>query len=114
MTFRIEGDMTARLDEFDPKVRRGILAAAHFTAPLAESFMKSQAPWTDRTGAARNGLGTKVEASGDRVAIILFHSVPYGVYLETRWGGKYAIIEPAMAATGPLFIEAIQRLVFDE
>lgn len=109
-----EGDLTARINNMGPKVKRGMVAAANYVAPQAEAFMKSEAPWTDRTGAARNGLGAQVEVSGNKVAIILYHSVPYGVFLEVRWGGKYAIIEKTMAAAGPLFVEAIGRLIFDD
>lgn len=113
MSIKWSGNLTANLTQMDDKVRRGMVAAANYVAPQAESFMKSEAPWTDRTGNARQGLGAKVESSGDRVAIILYHSVDYGVWLEVRWGGKYAIIEPAIAAAMPLFVEAAGRLIFD-
>lgn len=109
-----EGDLTARVNQMGPKIKRGMVAAANYVAPQAEAFMKENAPWTDRTGAARNGLGAQVEVSTNKVAIILYHTVPYGVFLEVRWGGKYAIIEPTMAAAGPLFVEALGRLVFND
>jgi hypothetical protein len=113
MSFHFEGNLTARLNQFGPKVKHAMVAAAGYTATHAESYMKDQAPWTDRTGAARNGLGTKVVVETNKVAIVLYHSVPYGVYLETRWDGKYAIIESTMAAAGPLFVETIGRLAFE-
>lgn len=113
-TFRLEGNLQRNLATLPLKQRAAIVAAAHYTAPLAESFMKSTASWTDRTGNARNGLRARVVAGGDKVAIVLYHSVPYGVWLEVRWGGKYSVIMPALAATGPLFIEAISRLMFEE
>lgn len=113
-TFRLEGDLQANLVALPQKQKMAIVAAAHYTAPLAESFMKSEASWTDRTGNARNGLRARVVASSNKVAIVMYHSVPYGVWLEVRWGGKYSVILPAMAATGPLFIEAIKRLMFEE
>lgn len=112
--FRLEGDLTTRLNQFGPRIKRGMVAAAKYTAVQAESFMKSEAPWTDRTSAARNGLGTEVIVSTNKVAIVLYQSVEYGPFLEVRWGGKFAIIEPTMAAVGPLFVEALRRLAFDE
>ena len=114
MTFRLEGDLEANLKQFGPKVQAAMVAAAHYVAPQAESFMRSEATWTDRTGAARNGLRSQVVTGPDKVAIVLYHSVPYGVWLELRWDGKYAIIERTMAAAGPLFVEAIGRLAFKD
>lgn len=113
-SFRLEGNLEARLNQFGPKVKRGMVGAANYVAPVAEQYMRSNAPWTDRTSAARNGLHAQVQVSTNKVAIVLFHTVPYGVFLEIRWGGKYAIIEPTMAAVGPLFVEAIQRLAFND
>lgn len=112
MTFKLEGDLRANLVGMEQRQKMAVVAAANYVAPQAESMMKSEAPWTDRTGNARQGLGAKVEANGDRVAIILYHSVDYGVWLEVRWGGKYGIIERAMAATGPLFVETVGRMLF--
>lgn len=113
-SFRLEGNMAAKLNQFGPKVKRGMVAAANYTAPRAEAWMKTNAKWTDRTGNARNGLGASVQVSTNRVAIVLYHSVPYGVFLEVRWGGRYAVIEPAMAQFGPEFVNAIQRLTFND
>jgi hypothetical protein len=28
--------------------------------------------------------------------LILLHSMPYGIWLEVRWSGRYAIIGPTM------------------
>lgn len=111
--FRIDvKELQVGLATLSPKIKTGMVAAANYCAPLAEEYMKANATWTDRTGAARNGLRAKVMTSPDKVALVLYHSVPYGVFLEVRWSGKYAIIEPAMAAIGPLFVEAIHRLTF--
>lgn len=99
--------------DLEPRIKRAMVAAAEYTSGHAETYMKDNAPWTDRTGAARNGLGTRVVTTGDKVVIVLYHTVPYGVFLELRWDGKYAIIEPTMAAVGPLFVETIGRLAFE-
>jgi len=106
------GDLSANVSKFDDKVKRGMVAAAQFSAPQIESYMKSNAPWNDQTGAARSGLTAQVHGGQNTIAIVLSHSVPYGVYLETRWGGRYAILRPALAYGTPLFAEALRRLVF--
>lgn len=112
MTFRLEGPLVANLTKIDAQAQVGINLAAKYTATQTEAWMKNNATWTDRTGAARNGLRARVFTSGSKVAIVLYHSVPYGVYLETRWGGKYAIIRPALAYGGKLFAETVGAMIF--
>ena len=109
-----KGDVTQKLGGFDAHTRRAMVAAANYTAPQLATYMKTNAKWTDRTGNARNGLGAKVEVSGNKVAIVLFHSVPYGVFLELRWGGRYAIIKPTMAIGGRMFADNISKLMFNK
>lgn len=110
---RWEGNLTARLNQFGPKAKRAMVASAGYVAPQAESYMKQNAKWTDRTGNARQGLGAQVVAERNKVAVVLYHTVPYGVYLELRWGGKYAIIEPTMQWTAERFVKAVAAALFD-
>lgn len=108
-----KGDMTTRMNQFGPKVKRAMLVGANAIAPQAEAHMKNNATWIDRTGNARNGLKTQVEVRRNNVVIYLFHQVPYGVYLETRWSGKYAIINPTIEIFAPKYIELVADLAFD-
>lgn len=112
--FRLEGELRANLEGFDDHARKGVIAAANYIAPQAESYMKTGAKWTDRSGAARNGLKSQVVTSGNKTAIVLYHTVPYGVWLEIRWAGKYSIIDPTIEAMLPKFMEAVERLVFSK
>lgn len=57
---------------------------------------KNEAPWTDRTGAARAGLDVEVDEEGGEISLTLFHTVEYGLYLETGFGGQYEIIIPTL------------------
>lgn len=109
--FRWEGDLMANIAGMDDHVKRAMYASAEYVAPEIQSFMRTEAPWTDRTGNARNGLKTKVYSKGDKVAIVLYHTMPYGPFLEVRWGGKYGIIPAAMAAGGPRWVEVLGRLL---
>lgn len=110
--FRLEGDLKANVDDLDNHIRKGVIAAANFIAPKAEAYMKQNASWTDRSSAARNGLKAKVQTTPASVAIVLYHSVDYGVWLEIRWAGKYAIVRPAVQAMAPEFVIMIGKLVF--
>ena len=111
-SFHFEGDLVARINQMGPKVKRGMVAGANITKTQAISHMRSTAPWTDRTGAARAGLNADVQVATNSVALILYHSVPYGIYLETRWGGRYAVIRPAIPVMAQLMVSNIGKLVF--
>lgn len=105
--------MTTKLNQFGPKMKRAMVVGANVIAPQAEAHMKNNAPWTDQTGNARNGLKTQVEVQRNNVVIYLFHQVPYGVYLETRWSGKFQIINPTIELFAPKYIDLVAELAFD-
>lgn len=107
------GDLTTRINQFGPKVKRAMVTAAKFIEPQAEKHMKENAPWTDRTGNARNGLKAQTVVETNQVTIYLFHQVPYGVYLETRNSGKYQIINPTIDIFAPKYVELVAKLAFD-
>lgn len=69
-----------------------------------ERYAKENAPWEDRTGAAREGLKTVMVADpkSGRYIIYLGYSVDYGVYLETSNGGAFAIVGPTVRHFAPL------------
>lgn len=73
--------------------------AQDFAAELVE-YAQQNAPWQDRTGEARAGLSSEVEIENEVLNISLFHTVSYGLWLEIRWGGKYAIIIPTVEQMG--------------
>lgn len=64
-------------------------------------YARANAPWTDQTGDARSGLQSGVTLDNESLEIELYHTVEYGIWLEVRWGGKYAIIIPTVEAIGP-------------
>lgn len=115
LTMSWEGDLTEqRIQQMGPMIKRAMVAAASRTAPQAEGWMRSNARWIDRTGNARNGLRATTQISTNQVAVVLSHSVPYGIWLEVRWSGRYAIIEPAINEFAPRMIALVGRLVFDK
>jgi hypothetical protein len=64
-------------------------------------YMKSNAPWQDRTGDAREGLDSTVGITGKgSVTLSAFHTVPYGGFLETGTSrmSAYPILGPALQA----------------
>jgi len=77
--------------------------------------MKANAPWVDRTGAARQSLRAEVEPPTaaqvqQMVELILAHGVEYGVFLELKNAGAFAIINPTLDAAAPKIWADIRRL----
>ena len=99
------------LEQGKAKVMRAAHIAAQAQAPEVENYMKLNAPWSDQTGNARNGLAARAYRDNDEVGIVLFHQVPYGIWLETRFGGKYAIIEPTIEAMSPTVMASFERIL---
>jgi hypothetical protein len=110
--FKWTGDLEGNLAELPMKMRAAVVVAATKIAPDAESWMKSNAPWTDQTGNARNGLRARAEHSARSSKVVLSHSVPYGIWLEVRWSGRYAVIGPAIERFAPQFMALAARLIF--
>lgn len=97
------------IEEYDKRVKRMI--ASEFIWAEAESvrYAKQNAPWTDDTGNARAGLFAKARPinGGESFELLLAGSVPYQIWLEVRWSGKYAIIMPTLNVVGAQMISHI-------
>lgn len=81
----------------------------------AETYAKSKAPWQDRTGNARSGLGStwtaNIGGTGSTYTIDIYHRVPYGIWLEVRWGGKWAIIDNTINIEGNKFFKTANQVM---
>lgn len=87
---------------------------ANRRAEEATEWMKGYAPWTDRTGRAREGLHVDVlEAPAVLAELVFSHddSLDYPVWLELANGGKYAVIAPAIDYWGARLMQDVQRIV---
>lgn len=105
------GDLGENLRRGPDKVKKAAWIASQSMAPEVESHMKLNAPWTDQTTNARNGLAARAYQEGDETGIVLYHQVSYGIFLETRFGGKYAIINPTIEAMSPRVMSRFDRLL---
>lgn len=95
----------------EKRFRRAASITVNSMAPRVENYMKNNAPWTDQTGNARNGLAARAYTDGDDYGIVLFHQVPYGIFLETKFGGRDAIIQPTIDAMSPEVMSRFNRLL---
>jgi hypothetical protein len=99
--FRIVSDtLRPGLESFDNRLDHAVDATMHFMAPRVEAYGKLNAPWTDRTSNARNGLFAEPGGIGREHWIDFAHSVSYGIWLEVRFGGRYQIILPTIQTMG--------------
>lgn len=110
--FSLESDTLTPTLKALPKIIDGIIGVTmNYYEPKLENFAKLNAPWTDRTTNARNGLAARSGRTKDVHYIVLFHQVPYGIYLETRFSGKYAIIMPTIDEFGPQIMSTFQKIL---
>lgn len=120
--FRRKGSMNNRFFSADNTLAKGI---AQFEFKMLEGmeeiirrfrqdivdYARSNAPWEDRTGEARSGLDAEFYGEPDALGLTLFHSVDYGMWLEIRWGGKYAIIIPTIENMGPKLLNEMEHMM---
>lgn len=97
------------IKQHDQKVKRYIGAQFLRAEGEAVTYAKQNAPWTDRSGNARAGLHAKATPinQGQAFELVLAHSVFYGIYLESRFSGKFAILMPTINHIGQLLIQRI-------
>lgn len=93
-TIELKG-IQRNLQLFDGRANDAIAKVFNFQQGRSEAYMKSNAPWRDDTGNARNGLFAVVTREASQHWLILSHSVNYGIYLETMQAGRFGIIVPA-------------------
>ena len=86
------------LDDYERRVLLAVAAVAKMFEPILKSHAKEHAPWTDRTGNARQTLFSASELAEEVVTLYLSHGMEYGKYLELCRGGKYAIIMKTLQA----------------
>jgi len=90
-------DILKNMDVYERKIYEALHKIALYFAPIVESQAKENAPWTDRTGNARQGLHGFVEdVSETIILLVLQHKMTYGVFLELSNQGRYAIILPTL------------------
>lgn len=114
MSWTSSSDLEAKIKGgIDDSVRRYVTGVFEYSKLEAIEYMKENAPWTDRTGNARSGLFAITNYGDDYWELVLAHSVFYGIYLETRFSGKYAIIAPTVLEMGNRILNRLDSL-FDK
>lgn len=95
-----DGKLRRNLADLPERVEREVRLAVDRAGMYGMASLKMDAPWTDRTGAARAGLYTKTSHSGSTHEILFSHTVHYGIWLEVKFNGRDQVIVPTMRKTG--------------
>lgn len=99
------------LRHFDERAKRGIEASLEYQKGRSETWMRTNAPWTDRTTNARNGLFAVVVPLGESSwMLVLSHGVDYGIWLEVLGSGEYAIVRPAWLRANRETMQLLSKL----
>lgn len=92
--------LSAGLANFQFKTADKMAEYANAFADELLDYARKNAPWSDITGDARAGLQAAVTLEDKSLEIDLYHTISYGLWLEIRWGGKFAIIIPTAEQKG--------------
>lgn len=91
-----------------------IVALTESLLDQIQSYMRREAPWTDRTGFARSGLYTDIEHDvREAVRLLMSHgpAVWYSVFLEYAHGGRFAILGQTSDHFWPIFYRGVTEIV---
>lgn len=103
--------LTPRMEALPAALDTAINAVMEYEANYVQNDARHNAPWTDRTGNARQGLFARTAHTPTKKVIVLYHTMPYGVWLELKNDGEYAIIMPTISADGPRVMKHVSKVM---
>lgn len=90
----------------------GLQMLMQTAASKMESWAKDNAPWTDRTGAARQRLHGEAYWENPKIVVAaVMHQVDYGIYLELAHQRRFAILERTLEEHKDEIQEAVAVLL---
>jgi hypothetical protein len=108
----MKDEITPGLKLFSEVMNTRLEAMIAFVSQDMERTAKRNAPWKDQTGNARNGLkGTHKVVPNKSYTATLAHGVPYGIWLEIRWSGRYSIIMPTIVNELPYVNQLLRSII---
>lgn len=111
-SFRIDStEVQNNLKALPPKVNAAVGMYAKTASKTLENYAKQNAPWTDRTGHARQRLtgdATEVERGWQ---IELSQGVDYGIFLELAHEKRFAILQPTILAKSSEVLHGFTHLM---
>lgn len=128
--------LVPNIEKYGKRVLVAVQAIANYWGQSIQDAARKSASWEDRTGNARSGLffavdgfglatitgsvspearsemnDVAVESGSDGTLLVtLAHTVYYGKYLETKNGGKYAIVMSTIETNLPNLERMVKEL----
>lgn len=99
------------LNTLIPKSDAAVRMYAETAAIKLQNYARDKAPWTDRTGQARQRLNASVSKMPHGYKIALAQGVDYGIFLELAHEKRYAIIQPTLLANSNDIMTGFERLL---
>lgn len=94
--------LTPSLKQLLPRIDAAVDLVFDRYEAIAETYARTHASWTDRTGNARAGLFAQHDSEPMvRHELTVYGTMPYTFWLEVRFSGKYAIIGPTLVEVAP-------------
>lgn len=112
MSFKFDANNLIKgIAEREIKTKAALGLYADTVAKKMETHAKSNKPWVDRTGRAKQSLNSSWKWVGDVARVELSHGVYYGIYLELCNEKKYAIIKPTIDTISPQAIRGLNKIL---
>lgn len=107
----VTNTLAKRIPFFAPGVKAEIDLRMEQLARDLQTHMKQNAPWSDRTGQAREGLNAEVVKKLLSSEIVLYNDAEHGFWLEVAMNGEYAIIIPTLEMMDGFYGPAIKGII---
>ena len=112
MSNRIESDRLMNgLSRLEARANSAVRVYLETEALKVQNTARSEAPWTDRTGQARQRLTTNVSVTGNGFRMELSHGVDYGIWLELAHEQRFAILDPTIKKESLRIVRGCKNLV---
>lgn len=112
MGFRVDPSQVLRgLGEAKLKTMFAVEKYGQAAAAKLEATAKQDAPWTDRTGNARQTMAGVCDWAGDALRIGLAGNMDYSPYLEYCNEGKNAVLYPTINKMQTEILEGMRGIV---
>lgn len=103
--------LSAGLDKLEDRMDIAVKLYADTAAITLQNFAQKHAPWTDRSGRARQTLKGYRENRANGYRINIAHGVDYGIWLELAHEKKYAIIPDTINQCSPQIMQGFNNLM---
>lgn len=104
-------DMIKKMAGHEDKLQKAIVLYGETAGLKLEAQAKEEAPWTDRTGNARNSIKGGADPTKNGATIFLSGNMSYSKYLEVMQDGAYAILEDTVNDNAKDILKGLDKIL---